>query len=222
MKSKITKFVAVCLALASFGLMGCESSMDAEGPVSITVKDADGNKYPTTEIGLQIWMAKNLNVNVEGSWCYDNDPANCEKYGRLYTWDAAMKACPSGWHLPSKEEFEAFLEAVKLRTEQIVTQKKLNAEPLKNGEDMFYNHLRDASWNDGFDSFGFSALPAHGLGSYAYYWSSTEDMEEAYEGFFLISRVVAYKLSIGGDRARVESSGNTEDKGFSVRCVKDY
>lgn len=231
MKSKITKFVAVCLALASFGLMGCESSMDAEGPVSITVKDADGNKYPTTEIGQQIWMAKNLNVNVEGSWCYDNDPANCEKYGRLYTWDAAMKACPSGWHLPSKEEFEAFLEAVKLRTEQIVTQKKLNAEPLKNGEDMFYNHLRDASWNDGFDSFGFSALPAgiyirsdftefHSLGSYAYYWSSTEGMEDTY-GTFFYSRVVTYKLFIGGDSARVESNGNTEGKGHSVRCVKD-
>nr|WP_244831644.1 hypothetical protein [Candidatus Vampirococcus lugosii] len=27
------------------------------------------------------------------SWCYDDDSANCEKYGRLYNWDAAMTVC---------------------------------------------------------------------------------------------------------------------------------
>jgi uncharacterized protein (TIGR02145 family) len=27
---------------------------------------------------------------------YDNDPENGEKQGRLYTWDAANKACPNG------------------------------------------------------------------------------------------------------------------------------
>ncbi|MCQ2098279.1 MAG: hypothetical protein MJY87_10115 [Fibrobacter sp.] len=219
MKSKITKFIVACLALASFALMGCEPSKDAEGPVNITVKDADGNKYPTTKIGQQIWMAKNLNVNVEGSMCYDNNPANCKRYGRLYTWEVAKTACPSGWHLPSKEEFEVFLEAVKLRTEQIVTQKKLNAEPLKKGEDKFYNHLRDSSWEDGLNTFGFSALPAgyytsdykgsNLLGLNADFWSSTGGDSD-----------YAYGLDIFYSSASVHYYYNKTD-GHSVRCLKD-
>lgn len=61
-------------------------------------------------------MAENLNYEMDnrdryGSYCYDDDPGdddpgNCDKYGRLYTWIAAMNACPEGWHLPSKVEFE--------------------------------------------------------------------------------------------------------------------
>jgi len=102
------KIVVTALALVSFGLMGYEPS-----------KDADGNKYPTTKIGQQIWMAKNMYVKVEGSLCYSEDPANCEKYGRLYTWEAAMNVCPSGWHLPSKEEMGLLKEAVMVRVNQI-------------------------------------------------------------------------------------------------------
>lgn len=218
MKSKIMKILVAALALVSLGLMGCEPSKDAEGAVNITVKDADGNKYPTMKIGQQIWMAKNLNVKTDGSWCYDNDPANCEKYGRLYTWDAAKMACPSGWHLPSEEEMETFIEAVKLRVEQIVTPKKLNAEPLKKDENEFPKHLLDSSWDEGFNTFGFSALPAghcygndkdcNDLGEDAHFWSSTE-----------INSPAAYRLAINGSRA----GGGYSDKvyGYSVRCLQD-
>jgi uncharacterized protein (TIGR02145 family) len=50
-------------------------------------------------------MAENLNIKTDGSWCYDNDESNCDKYGRLYNWNAAKTACPAGWHLPSREEW---------------------------------------------------------------------------------------------------------------------
>ena len=55
-------------------------------------------EYP--ELG-QKWLAENLNYESPNSWCYNNDPQNCEDYGRLYTWEAALNSCPEGWHLPS-------------------------------------------------------------------------------------------------------------------------
>ena len=80
-----------------------------------TVSDVDGNVYPIIKIGDQWWMAASLNVTRDPDggpimgYCYKNDEANCEIYGRLYTWDTAMNGsteegapgiCPTGWHIP--------------------------------------------------------------------------------------------------------------------------
>jgi uncharacterized protein (TIGR02145 family) len=56
-------------------------------------------------------MAENLNYYGDyGSWCYDNNRNNCEKYGILYNWQMAKSACPSGWHLPSSNEYKTLLK----------------------------------------------------------------------------------------------------------------
>lgn len=47
-----------------------------------------------------IWMSENLNFETEQSLCYESKDENCEKYGRLYNWADAQKACPEGWRLP--------------------------------------------------------------------------------------------------------------------------
>jgi len=61
--------------------------------------------YPDKSSHAMTWMSSNLNFEMEGSSCYDEDAENCKTYGRLYTWEAAKNACPEGWHLPSDEEW---------------------------------------------------------------------------------------------------------------------
>ncbi|MCQ2098278.1 MAG: fibrobacter succinogenes major paralogous domain-containing protein [Fibrobacter sp.] len=179
-----------------------QATPPSEGNVDYgTMNDPrDAQTYKTVKIGKQVWMAQNLNYKADGSMCYDNNPANCKRYGRLYTWEAALNACPSGWHLPSEEEFEALLESVGESRE----------ERTKN--------LRSSEWKNGSDQFGFSALPAgyygssskefFALGRYADFWSSTEDGSN-----------YAYYLDIGGGGAYVSRS--TKSNGSSVRCLKD-
>jgi len=136
-----------------------------------TFKDArDGKEYRTVEIGNQTWMAENLNYNASGSLCYDNDPANCKKYGRLYNWETAKKACPAGWHLPSKDEWEILVNNV---SNVMTAGAKLKAG---SGWDSYQGNSGNGS-----DDYGFTALPSGaymdnfgGIGSLSFWWTSTE------------------------------------------------
>lgn len=171
------------------------------------VYDAQGNKYKTVKIGNQLWMAENLNYRTQDSYCYQDDEANCSKYGRLYTWNAAKKACPSGWHLPSVDEFEALFVVVGGKD---FAGKKLKST--RGWKDGYYAHNGD-------DAFGFSALPAGERvytgnyseeGSRAYFWSSTE-----YESDLAGPMWLAWN----GDDAPLYASDKSN--GHSVRCLKN-
>ena len=95
-----------------------ENSIVANNEINLStssVTDKDGNVYSFRKMkDGKFWMTKNLNVNIEGSSCYDDDPSNCEKYGRLYTWEAARNGCTQlggAWHLPTKEEWEGLAKS---------------------------------------------------------------------------------------------------------------
>ena len=124
------------------------------------VKDErDGQTYRTIKIGEQTWLAENLNYEMEeGSYCYRDSSKYCNIYGHLYSQEAALTACPVGWHLPSTAEWKELPDSTKSILD-----------------------LRDFSW-DGSNKYGFSALPAgYGteiseysyLGEYAGWWTST-------------------------------------------------
>lgn len=69
------------------------------------VDGRDGRRYRTLRVDGVEWMRDNLAYAAERSWCYDDRPENCEVYGRLYDFEGAARACPSGWRLPTDREW---------------------------------------------------------------------------------------------------------------------
>jgi uncharacterized protein (TIGR02145 family) len=192
------KLVVVGMAALLFAIAGCGSNLT----------DRDGNSYRTVQIGSQTWMAENLKVKTEDSWCYKDEESNCQKYGRLYKWDAAKVACPAGWHLPSRRDFDVLFVAV--------GSKEVAGKSLKftSGWDEYRGE-----YGNGDDISGFSALPAgtkdvkggyYGDGKQVGFWSSTES--NSYSAYYMY----LYYNTDGADLGN-----NDRARGFSVRCLKD-
>lgn len=161
---------------------------------TILVDKRDGKKYRTFESeGLQ-WMAQNLDHELPGSWCYNEEDPNCKTWGRLYTWDAAMKVCPEGWRLPNDEEWDRLIN----RYGGIFYAGK----ELKEGGSSGFN----AEMSGYYDKAGY--FDKGGVSSY--YWSSTEQNKDY--------------ASFKGIYKEVDNVGTytyTKADGLSVRCVRD-
>jgi uncharacterized protein (TIGR02145 family) len=186
------------------------ASMFKSAPARFTgfgaLNDArDGKTYKTIKIGGMAWMAENLNFEPpSGSWCYhgNSDPSNCVKYGgRLYDWNVAKGACPAGWRLPSRQEWNNMIAAAGGPTE---AGKKLKAA---NG------------WGNGngTNDYGFSATPGGyrvnngsfgNAGNGGNWWTSAEN-----------GNPYAYSRRMSSYDDSVDETYNYKDYGFSVRCV---
>ena len=64
----------------------------------------DNQTYNLIQVGTKLWMAQDINYAIANSECYNESDANCATNGRLYTFNGAQKACPTGWRLPNREE----------------------------------------------------------------------------------------------------------------------
>ena len=77
----------------------------------LSMTDARDNKtYKLAQVGSKLWMAQDLNYAGVTSECYNEKESNCASNGRLYTFNTAQKACPTGWKLPNREEAQAALD----------------------------------------------------------------------------------------------------------------
>ena len=115
MKNFLTIAVSLVLAFSSLSVAKPAKATKSAKPAkakSAEYKDArDKQKYRLVKIADREWFADNLNYKMDGSYCLNDDENNCMAYGRLYTWDAAQKACPAGFRLPAQADFESLWTA---------------------------------------------------------------------------------------------------------------
>lgn len=162
----IVKKIFVAAMCAGVVMLSCAKKETAATDGEGFLDSRDGQRYRVVTIGAHIWMAQNLNFETQGSKCYDDDPKNCEKFGRLYSWDDARTACPAGWRLANHDDWMALIDAAGgWRTAATILKSK-------------------TGWNDngnGTDDLGFSALPGgfyydtfNNVGKDGNWWTGTE------------------------------------------------
>ncbi len=155
----------------------------AQPPYPVCI-DTEGNNYKTAIIGEQVWMIENLRSKKTASvteieaLAYNNSDSIAKNNGLLYTWQAAMNdsvnekaqgVCPTGWHIPTDEEWSELTDFVKSEGADISN----IFEPQYGG---FYN-------ND-----------FHNLGVSVSYWSSTKARSNVWKRYFhkKLSKVFKY------------------------------
>ncbi len=187
----------------------------------------------TVQIGEQVWMVRNLDVDhfrngdrvpevkslaewlkagEEGqpAWCYyQNDPEKGKVYGKLYNWHAVMDPrglAPEGYHVPSKEEWTALIEAIGGEE---------GGGKLKEDGTEHWSVPNEGATNEaGFTALGTGIRNTRrdfiALTHYGYWWSTTEKDEET-----------AWYMSLGFSYKETDMYYTNKKSGVAVRCIKD-
>ena len=213
--------------------------------------DANGNEYETVQIGTQCWTKTNLRTTKKADGNDLVDPiatgitpeySNTEQYyydysshslpletrGYLYNWPAAMVVCPTGWHLPSDDEWTLLTDYVSnaqegteyiYRCEQSDATSIAKALASQTGWESYSGECCPGNQSEKpNDATGFSAVPAGNCyGSVfdyadidATFWSSTLSPSEG-----------AYERDLPCGNAHVSRHSDDRHFGYSVRCLRD-
>jgi uncharacterized protein (TIGR02145 family) len=144
------------------------------------------------------------------AWChYDNDPANGQIYGKLYNWFAVNDPrglAPTGWHVPSDEEWTELIDNLGGINEAGIKLKAIEGWKENEGE-----------VTCGTNESGFTALPGgefsdfyNDIGKTGKWWTSTEDSKSQW-----------YRIMNYNDANVDRGYSWSKRKGFSVRCLRD-
>jgi uncharacterized protein (TIGR02145 family) len=172
--------------------------------------DVEKNIYPIVKIGDQWWMAENLNNSSIESSCFLDKSEYCETYGRLYSWNAALNSCPTGWHLPSDSEWTVLVDF--LGGAEVAGAKLIEID-----SELWRVDITGSSNESGFSALpgGYGAISNYGnlmftgVGFYAFFWSSTEhDSEDSW-----------FRVIHGVKEIWREDFSNTSR--YSEQCVMD-
>lgn len=152
------------------------------------------------------WTLENLSIDVPGSSCYDTLKSNCQRYGRLYTWEAASTVCAklgTGWRLPSNDEWARLAKQYGGVRDDSHDDGKAAFQAMTAGGPSEFNALLSGGLdNDGI----YRRLEAHG-----FYWTSTETSD---------STAWFYNFGKGGRILNRHNDGNKTES-YAVRCVRD-
>ncbi len=218
------------------------SRLQAQNIARGTVSDTEGHTYATAVIGKYEWMAENLKTTLyndgttipncqdnldcprlkTGAYCWINNLENSAgKYGALYNWYAVNsgKLCPTGWHVPTDEEWknlEGAVDSLHHLGDPVWN------EPMGRGYNVGKRLKATSGWKtegNGTDEFGFSAVPGGErtssgrfflAGSSAFWWSSTRQGDS-----------LAWYRSIVSFDDNILRNTHPAKIGFSVRCIKE-
>lgn len=167
-------------------------------PLDTLVDPRDDQRYPFARFGNLNWMTRNMNYRLSdfSSWCYEDAKGNCDYLGRLYNWEKATLACPSGWRLPTVADWNDLAAS-------LGGAEKAGAAlhgPI-GGKDHTVFRARASGFRDSEGSY-------LGIGVFAIWWTATEnDIQTAH----------ASSLDFSG--ARLGSDPTQKSSGYSVRCV---
>jgi uncharacterized protein (TIGR02145 family) len=163
----------------------------------------DGYVYRTITVQGVTWMAENLRYkSPQGASFFDNNQSNLEKYGMLYDWKAAVKACPPGWRLPTGAEYQSLLNS----NEEKDAWKSKPSDPNSFGIQLGGMQDHEGNYTE--------------LDEAAYFWTGTEyDRENAeYFSYMLVTDKTVVDVSRKEDMTDIHGAEKTNK--YSVRCVK--
>ncbi len=167
----------------------------------------DGRVYKTVKIDDQVWMAENLAFKTESGCSVYEDVKDYQKtHGYLYTWEAATKACPDGWRLPSMQDWW-YLSNFLGGDEQ-------SGGKLKQTGTTSWESPNTGATN----SSGFTALASgrggdkalEHLGKTAFFWTNVDDDD-----------ATSWCGALYHNRADLALYPVEKLNGFSVRCIKN-
>ena len=153
------------------------------------------------------WMTENLNLHTDQSYCYENADANCQRYGRLYSWAAAQQACRSlgdGWRLPTNDDWKEMANHYGGLREDTADLGRAAYTALLSGGSAGFNAVLGGGRTD--KSGEYLRGDAHG-----FYWTATESGADT--AWF-------YNFGKGGQSLGRHRDGEKQ-RAFAVRCIRN-